>query len=110
MRIPQLSKILMTVHGTLVLTLFFSVRANAGGYQNGLQWAIIACLDFPVFWPMQYIPERIFNPALISESKLNYITLGYALTTGSVYWCALGWLGAWAYGKGRKKKETERAE
>jgi hypothetical protein len=102
MKIPLLSKVLMIVHAAIALLLFLSVLAYAGGYQNGVQWALIAWIDFPVCYPLQFIPERIFNPALVSESKLNWIYLTYTITIGSIYWYLLGWLGNFIYSKFRK--------
>lgn len=92
----------MIVHAAIALLIFFSMLANAGGYQNGVQWAVVACIDFPVFYPIQYIPDRIFNPALIPELKLNWITLTYTLTVGTIYWYLAGWLGNFIYSKFRK--------
>ena len=107
MRLPGLSKLLIVVHAGIAFIIFLSVVANAGGYQNGVQWAIIAYLDLPICYPIQYIPERIFNPAVVSESKLNWLTLAYVLTAGTIYWYAIGWLGDWVYRRLRKPRANE---
>ena len=50
---------------------------------------------------------RIFNPAVVSESKLNWLTLAYVLTAGTIYWYAIGWLGDWVYRRLRKPRANE---
>ena len=93
-RIPTLSKVLMIVHGVVALGIFASVWANAGGYQNGVQWGILAMIDFPVFFPWRLLPEgqSPLNPALMPELTLNWVTLAYALVFGTLYWFMLGWV------------------
>jgi O-antigen/teichoic acid export membrane protein len=93
MRVPLLSRIFVIVHAIIALVIFVDVWLSAGGYQNGLQWGVVIVLDYPVFFPWRYLPEgqSAFNPALIPELTLNWITLGYALLFGTIYWCALGW-------------------
>src|SRR5438128_506161 len=99
MHIPRLSKNFVIGHAVIAVLLFLHVWANAGGYQNGLQWGIIAFIDYPVFFPLRYLPEgqSMFNPALIPEMTLNWLTLGYALLFVTTYCFALGWTITWIY-------------
>ncbi len=93
MRIPLLSKFFVVLHTVIAVLVFLWVWANDGGYHNGLQWAIMAVLDFPVWLPLSYLPEgdSRFNPALMSNMALNTFYLGYALVFGSLWWMGIGW-------------------
>jgi hypothetical protein len=105
---PLPSKVLMILHGALAIFVFLHVLANAGGYHNGLQWMLIAFIDFPLFLPLTYFLEtnKTLNPALTSEAGLNCLYLAYALVFGTFQWWAFGWLLTWLYRRFRRGTQS----
>lgn len=91
-RFPLLSRLLVTIHAVIALVIFLWVWSNLGGYHNGIQWGVISYLDYPVFIPLDYLPEgrSWLNPALMPDMVLNCLLFGYALVFGSLWWAGIG--------------------